>query len=367
VLITILLLVALLAFANGSNDNCKGVATLVGFGAASPRRALGWATVTTALGAAVSFWLAGGLVKSFSTGLFAAGTPLDAPFFAAVLIGAVGWILFATFTGLPVSTTHAITGGLVGAGFVAFAGGQLRWSELGSKFALPLALSPLLAMAIVYLCSWPALMLVRRFGGRCVCVVENAGIAEDCARASAVAVPAVSVIADTEETCAQASPLVAVSASATANAVHWASSGLVGFARGWNDAPKIAALGIATLAGAGVANGTAIAFAIVTVAMAVGGLVAGRRVLETLSRKVTPLPLAESLTASVVTASLVSAASWVGLPVSTTHVSTGAIVGAGVRNDPRSVRWGKVGEIVLSWLVTLPVAALVAAVARYLI
>src|SRR5687768_10468401 len=101
----ILLLVAALAFANGSNDNCKGVATLVGFGAATPRRALGWATLTTSVGAVVSFWLAAGLIKSFSTGLFAAGTPLGGTFFVAVLIGAIGWVLFATFTGLPVSTT----------------------------------------------------------------------------------------------------------------------------------------------------------------------------------------------------------------------------------------------------------------------
>lgn len=364
--IAVLLLVALLAFANGANDNCKGVATLVGFGAATPRRALLWATLTTALGAGVSFWLAGGLVKSFSSGIFARGTPLDAGFFAAVLIGAIGWVLFATFTGLPVSTTHAITGGLVGAGLVAFASGQIRWAELGSKFALPLALSPLASMLIVYLVSWPVVFLVKRYSGRCVCVVEDADVTS-CVGAAAAAVPVARVVTDTEAACAEQSPVVAVSTTATANAVHWASSGMVGFARGWNDAPKIAALSIATLAGANVANGMAITFAVVTVAMAVGGIMAGRKVLETLSKKVTPLPLAESLTASIITASLVSAASWVGLPVSTTHVSTGAIVGAGVRNDPRAVRWGKVGEIVLSWLVTLPVAALIAATAKYLI
>ena len=98
-----------------------------------------------------------------------------------------------------------------------------------------------------------------------------------------------------------------------------------------------------------------------------GGVITGRRVLETLSHKVTPLPLAESLTASVTTASLVSAASWFGLPVSTTHVSTGAIVGAALKNDPRSVLWGNVGEIVLSWLVTVPVAGILAAIARYFV
>jgi PiT family inorganic phosphate transporter len=141
----------------------------------------------------------------------------------------------------------------------------------------------------------------------------------------------------------------------------------VGFARGWNDAPKIAALAVGALAAANVANGSAVAVGIVTIAMAIGGMVAGKKVLETLSRKVTPLPLPESLTASMVTATLVSMASWNGLPVSTTHVSTGAIVGAGLKRDPRGVRWSKVGEIAFSWLVTLPVAALLSAAASWIL
>ncbi len=79
------------------------------------------------------------------------------------------------------------------------------------------------------------------------------------------------------------------------------------------------------------------------------------------------MPLAESLTASLMTATLVGLASWNSLPVSTTHVSTGAIIGAGLKRDPRGVRWGKVGEIVLSWIVTLPVAGLIAAAAALIV
>jgi PiT family inorganic phosphate transporter len=101
--------------------------------------------------------------------------------------------------------------------------------------------------------------------------------------------------------------------------------------------------------------------------MAAGGLIAGRRVLETLAKKLTPLPLAESLTASLTTAALVMAASRFALPVSTTHVSTGAIIGAGLKNDPAKVKWTKVGEVVLSWVVTLPAAALIAAGAKLVI
>ena len=355
-------LVGLLAFANGANDNCKGVATLVGFGAATPRGAMIWAALTTAAGAGISFFLAGGLIKSFSTGLFAQETGLEATFFIAVLIGAVGWIVFATFTGLPVSTTHAIMGGLLGAGLVSLSMGQIRWAELGSRVALPLVLSPLLSMLVVYGVSWPVNRLLGRWAGRCMCVVEDATITQT--GGAGAALPLMTVVADTEKVCADQSPAMTISTTATTNAIHWASGGLVGFARGWNDAPKIAALSIGALAAAQVQGGMAVAFAVVTLAMAAGGLLAGRRVLETLSRKVTPLPLAESLTASMTTALLVSCASWFGMPVSTTHVSTGAIVGAGVRSNPREVKWGKVRDIVMSWVVTLPVAAIMAASVR---
>src|SRR5204862_101579 len=112
------------------------------------------------------------------------------------------------------------------------------------------------------------------------------------------------------------------------------------------------------------AHGTLYGFIVVLTAMTVGGIFAARKVLDTLARKLTPLPLAESLTASMTSAALVSLASWIALPVSTTHVTTGAIIGAGLKTDPKGVKWSKVGEIVLSWLITLPVAGLIAALAK---
>jgi PiT family inorganic phosphate transporter len=368
VVITLLALLALLAFANGSNDNSKGVATLVGYGSATPRQALLWAAVTTAIGAAISFWAAAGLIRAFSGGgLFAAGITLGSAFFVAVLIGAVGWVFFANFTGLPVSTTHAITGALCGAGMLSFGSSSVQWSILGQKFAVPLAVSPVLSLAVVYVVSFPVSFVIGRVAGKCACVVvpELAAVAVG-GDAAVLASPQAAgvLVVGSDENCDGA---VGISGSATANAAHWISSGLVGFARGWNDCPKIAALAIGALEAAKFSNGTAIAFAIVTVAMAAGGWLAGRKVLETLATKVTTMPLAESLTASFVTATLVSLASWMALPVSTTHVSTGAIIGVGLKHDPRGVKWGKVGQIVLSWVVTLPVAAIIAAVATKLI
>jgi PiT family inorganic phosphate transporter len=322
--IALLALVALLAYANGANDNSKGVATSVGYGAATVKQALIWAAITTGIGAGISFWFSGGLLKSFSTGLFTSGVTLDTSFFICVLIGAFGWVIFATFTGLPVSTTHAITGALLGAGLVAFGQSSVRWNVLARGFVTPLFLGPLISLAIVYVLAGPVVWFVGR--------------------------------ADSERETHENQP------SPTANAIHWFSGGLVGFARGWNDAPKIAALCLVALPGK-----MSLAFAIVTIAMAVGGLISARKVLETMARKLTPLPLAESLTASLTTAAMVCLASWKGLPVSTTHVSTGAIIGAGLKNDPAAVKWKKVTEVLLSWVITLPVAALVAAAAKLLI
>lgn len=357
----LLALVGGLAFANGTNDNCKGVATLVGYGAARPKAALIWAMVTTFFGASIAFWLAGWLLKTFSSSLFDTGAALDPTFFTAVLIGAIGWVLFATRTGLPVSTTHAITGALIGAGMMSMGAASMQWHVLGRAFAVPLILSPLLSLAAVYLTAWPVGFVLARAAGKCVCLTEvSPALAADGSAAMATVERGVSILVDSEQACDTVPTLAGASTSAISNSIHWMSSGMVGFARGWNDAPKIAALGLLAVSGT---HGTAISFAVVAIAMAVGGMVAGRRVLQTLAKKVTAMPLTESLTASLVTSALVGLASWNSLPVSTTHVSTGAIVGAGLRRDPRGVRWGTVAEIVLSWIVTLPVAALIAAAA----
>ena len=141
-LIALTILVALLAFANGSNDNCKGVATLVGFGGAKPRKALIWATITTAIGAVVSFWLAGGLIKSFSGGgLFAAGTPFNNAF----------WVRADRHIRLDYRRYDRRHAGLhnprhhrrlVGAGLVTSGHHSLQWSFLGAKFAMPRRSAP---------------------------------------------------------------------------------------------------------------------------------------------------------------------------------------------------------------------------------
>lgn len=361
--ILVLALACALAFANGANDNCKGVATLVAFGEASERRALLWAALSTAGGSLVAIALAGGLVKVFRAGFVAGGEGLAPAFFGAVLVGAVAWVLFATRTGLPVSTTHAIMGGLLGAGVLAVGVADIGWAEVVRRFALPLLLGPLVSLTAVYLLARPLRSLAAKSGARCVCVEAPVVLSSVSAGAGVSAVGPLAIVSGTTAECAAAGATSIVDGGRALRAAHWSTSGLVGFARGWNDAPKISALALVALPAAQ----SWIAFGLVAAAMAAGGLFAGRRVLDTLARKITTMPLGESLAASGASAVLVGLASWQGLPLSTTHVTTGGIVGAGLARDRRAVQWTTVREIALSWVLTLPAAAFVAALAYWLL
>lgn len=358
--ILVLALAALLAFANGANDNSKGVATLVGHGASSPRDALAWAAATTALGALLGFFASAGLLQVFRAGFIGAGSERSAGFFVATLAGAVAWVLLATRTGLPVSTTHAILGGLVGAGLFEVGAAGIDWSVWVHKAALPLLVSPLLALALVYGVAQPLAALVRRTESRCVCAIET--LAPASSGAAPVVRRGLAIVTGASAACAIHSPSAVVSGRGLAQTLHWGTSGLVGFARGWNDTPKIAALALVALPAGASAFGS---FVLVALAMALGGLVAGRKVLVTLSERITTLPLGESLAASGVSSLLVGLASWRGLPVSTTHVATGGIVGAGVARSAAEVRWPVVRDVGLAWIVTLPAAALVAWLVRF--
>ena len=295
----------LLAFANGANDNPKGVATLWGTQAMSYRGALTLATASTACGSLCSLLTAGALIQVFTGKGLLPAAALDAGFGVAVVSGAAAAVLLATRLGAPVSTTHALVGGLLGAGLVT-AGGELRLGTLARSFALPLALGPLLG-------TGAALALSRSGAG-------------------------------------------AISSPRLRDRIHLASAALVGFARGMNDTPKIVGLAVG-LSGAS----ASLAVVGVTAAMAAGGLFAARRVAMTLSHRLTQMTHAEGLAANLATSLLVIAASPLGLPVSTTHVAAGGIAGLGLVRGGVARR--AVVEVGLAWLVTLPLAALASALA----
>jgi PiT family inorganic phosphate transporter len=222
---------------------------------------------------------------------------------------------------------------------------------------LPLALSPALSIALIY-AIFPLLRrAVSRVDTFCLCIERNAVILEG--GALAMSLTAATPVVGRQEVCA-GSPAVAARISAV-DGLHWLSAAFTSFARGLNDTPKIVALGVVGAATFGL-EGAAF-YAVVALGMGAGSLVAGFRVTETLARKVTRMSPTEGFAANAVTTLLVGLASWAALPVSTTHVSSGAIIGIGLHRGARSVEWRTVRDMGLAWLVTLPVAALAGAAA----
>jgi PiT family inorganic phosphate transporter len=354
-----------LAWANGANDVSKGIATLVGSGVTGYRQATMWGALWTAAGAAVAAVATGAMLATFGSGLF--GTRVSPTLAAGLpaIAGAAGWVLFATRTGLPVSTTHAMVGAVVGSAVAAYGLGGIAWSSLVSRVALPLALTPLVALALGRLTSRVMCASNPSAAGHvdCLCLAADVQLLPAPAKVSSsvhhlVMAPMFSVATGSTETCATTSPRAL---HITADHLHWLSSGAVSFARGLNDAPKIVALALAAAALTPQATDLPIAalFAIVTVAMVAGSVAGGRRVTRLLAEDVTPMNHREGLAANGVTTLLVTTGAVFGLPMSTTHVSSGSIVGVGTVRD--SVAWGTVRSMALAWVVTLPAAALLGA------
>jgi PiT family inorganic phosphate transporter len=353
--------VLFLAYSNGANDNFKGAATLFGSGTTNYKKALAWATVTTLAGSLLALVLARGLVEAFKgKGLVPDAVTQEPAFVLAVSLGAALTVMLATWTGLPVSTTHALTGGLLGAGLMA-SPSEVRLSSLGTAFVLPLLFSPVVALLLTVL-VYPSFRLARRKLGvttqSCVCVgtvYEEVRPRPDgtLALVRTGAVVEIGKMSDCVER--YQGQMLGVQAGPVLDGLHYLSGGAVGFARGLSDTPKIVAL---LLAGETVQPN--LGLALMALVMAIGGILNARKVAETLSRKITRMNPGQGFTANLVTALLVAGASRLGLPVSTTHVACGSLFGVGLVN--RTARWQMILTILLAWVTTLPIGAAVGAV-----
>ena len=176
-LVVLLFLTTLfLAYSNGANDNFKGVATLYGSRVINYRSAIILATLATFAGSVCALLLAQGLVTSFSgKGLVPQDTAGAANFLIAVGLGAAATVLLATRLGFPISTTHSLVGGLLGAGLMAV-GGDVNFSRLGGAFLLPLLVSPFIALALAAVVYGSFNHLRRRWNitkETCFCIGER--------------------------------------------------------------------------------------------------------------------------------------------------------------------------------------------------
>jgi len=356
--------VCFLAYSNGANDNFKGVASLFGCGAANYQLALLWATITTLAGSICALFLAQTLLIKFSGKGLAPDTLIHTlPFMIAVASGAGLTIILATRLGFPISTTHALLGAMAGSTLIATSG-DLNWSALQSNFILPLLLSPLVSVLLA-MAIYSGLRQIKKntaiSEALCLCIeneTSRSGVIIN-SNPETLALqqnPELAYTVDKQTACLtrNAQVVFGITMQRVFDGLHFFSAGAVCFARGLNDTPKIAAL---LLLAPGATMQRIIIFIAIT--MAIGGLLNARRVAETMSHKITEISHGQGLSANITTAFLVIFASKLGMPVSTTHVSVGALFGIGLVNQKANTRM--MASILLSWLLTLPCAALCAA------
>jgi inorganic phosphate transporter, PiT family len=317
-LIAIVVVALAFDYTNGFHDAANAIAVAVSTKALTPRAALALAAVMNLVGAVISTKVAatvgGGIIDPPT------GTGGLQVVFAA-LIGAIAWNLITWYFGLPSSSSHALIGGLVGAALAAAE--SVKWSGIVDKVVIPMVLSPLIGFGLGYLFM---LAILWAFRG------ANAHKAHRGFRYAQIA-----------------------------------SSAAMAFGHGTQDAQKT--MGIITLAL--VTSGELTSFDVPlwvifasALAISAGTYAGGFRIMRTLGRRIIQLTPANGFAAQTVASGvLIATATVFAVPVSTTHITTASIMGVGATRRLSAVRWGVAGNIVIAWVVTLPAAGLVAALA----
>jgi len=303
-------------FTNGFHDTANVVATTISTRALPPRTAVGIAALLNFAGAFLSLKVAAvvgkGIVdpKTITTTIVFAG-----------LIGAIFWNLATWYFGLPSSSSHALIGGVVGAAFAAHGARSVIAAGLLGKVIIPALIAPVLAFVV----AGTAILLARRVVGRLRPGPVNRGF-----RVGQIA-----------------------------------SGGLLALAHGTNDAQKT--MGVMTLAL--IANGNLAKTAgtpdwvkvSAATAIALGTYSGGWRIIKTVGTRIIRMDSTQGFSAQGAGAAVILTASHFGYPLSTTHVISGGIMGAGAAKRFSAVRWGVAGNIVIAWVLTLPAAAIVGA------
>jgi PiT family inorganic phosphate transporter len=318
-LVAILLISVLFDYINGFHDTANAIATSVSTRALSPLAAIILSAAMNFIGAftgtAVASTIGQGIVQNPDG---SAGQVI----IAAALLGAIAWNLLTWRLGIPSSSSHALIGGLVGATVAGIGAGGVIGSGFFNKVLIPLVSSPVLGFLIAY-----ALMVI----------IYNVFRRADPARLNG-----------------------------RFRRLQVISAAFMAFSHGSNDAQKT--MGIMTLAlvTAGVIPSFSVpAWVIVAAASAIslGTAAGGWRIIRTMGQRVVALDPVHGFAAETTAASIILVASHFGAPVSTTHVISSAILGAGSSESIKRVRWGVARDIGVAWVLTLPAAALAAGVA----
>jgi PiT family inorganic phosphate transporter len=309
-------------FLNGLHDAANSIATIVSTRVLRPQYAVFWAAFFNF----VAFGVFGlHVAQTIGTGIIDPAV-VDAQVIFAALVGAIVWNIITWAAGIPSSSSHALIGGLVGGGVAKGGFGVAVWSGL-SKTIVAIVLSPvvglLLAMALFAIVSWAS--------------VRSTPFAVD--RAFRV--------------------------------LQFASASLYSLGHGGNDAQKTMGIIAVLLYSQGYLSGEfEIPFWVVLscqAAMALGTLLGGWRIVRTMGLRITKLTPMQGFCAETGGAATLFMATFLGVPVSTTHTITGAIVGVGAARRASAVRWNVAGSIVYAWVFTIPASALVAALAYWVV
>jgi PiT family inorganic phosphate transporter len=301
-------------FTNGFHDTANVVASSISTRALSPRAAIGLASVLNFAGAFISLKVA----ATIATGIIDAGRVTEAIAFAG-LIGAIAWNLVTWAYGLPSSSSHALIGGVVGSMLAAVGGAGVKFSGLISKVVIPAVIAPVAAFVVAGL----AIVLIYRVLAR-----RRPGPVTRAFRLGQL-----------------------VSNSALA------------IAHGTNDAQKT--MGVITLAL--VAHGSLSpqhadvpvwVVILSATAMALGTYAGGWRIIRTVGSRIIKMDSAQAFSAQASGAIVILVSSHLGYPLSSTHVISGGVMGAGAAKRLSAVRWGVAGTIAAAWVITLPAAGL---------
>jgi inorganic phosphate transporter, PiT family len=304
-------------FTNGFHDTANSIATSVSTKALSPRMAVLSAAVLNFLGAFVSFAVA----ATIATGIVDQEV-ITLKIVLAGLVGAITWNLITWYFGLPSSSSHALIGGMIGSAIAAEGFGVVKWNGLKDKVLIPSLVAPFLGIFIAAALMVIVLWIIRR---------RAPGFVNRLFRR-----------------------------------LQLVSGGFVAFTHGTNDAQKT--MGIIALAL--VASGHLSpdfdrppTWVIVSsaAAMAMGTYAGGWRIIKTLGTRVAKLDPPQGFAAQTACASILWTTAHYGFPVSTTHVISGSVLGAGATTRFSAVRWGVAGNILLAWVLTIPCAAVVGA------
>jgi len=306
-------------FLNGMNDSANSIATIVSTRVLSPRMAVAWAAFFNLIAA---FGFGVGVAKTIGKGVVNPDV-ISLWFVLAVLIGAVLWTHICTVMGLPISVSHALVGGIVGAG-VAKGGVEVLVIPGIVKIGIFIFLSPLVGMALGIIFSIATSWIFKKWAPGSVDRFFRIG--------------------------------------------QLVSSAMFSLGHGANDAQKTMGIIVMVLVAAGWQTDFSVPLWVILtchVAIASGTLLGGWKVVKTMGMRITKLTPVDGFCAEMAAASSVIGNSLAGIPVSTTHTITGGIVGVGSVHRFSAVRWGIAKNIVLAWVLTIPGAAAVSAVSYF--